>query len=153
MYNHAPENYECPFCLVVNGGSNPPPWTCQQEVVYRDEFVTAFISAAWWPNNPGHVIIVPNAHYENIYDLPLEIATRIHRAAREIAIAFKMVYGCDGTSTRQHNEPAGYQEVWHYHLHVFPRYTGDNLYKTDRHIAAIEERVAYAEKLRAYFDS
>jgi histidine triad (HIT) family protein len=152
MYNHAPPNYQCPFCLVVLGGSNPPPWTTQQEVVYRNEFVTAFINAVWWEHNPGHVIIVPNVHYENIYDLPIELATHIHRAARDIAIAFKNVYGCDGTSTRQHNEPSGYQEVWHYHFHVFPRYTGDNLYKTDRRLAELHERVEFAEKLKAYFN-
>jgi diadenosine tetraphosphate (Ap4A) HIT family hydrolase len=42
-------------------------------------------------------------------------------------IAMRHTYGCDGISTRQHNEPAGYQDVWHFHLHVFPRYHGDVL--------------------------
>jgi len=63
------------------------------------------------------------------------------------------LYKCDGVSTRQHNEPAGGQEVWHYHLHVFPRYEGDNLYKSSaiRDFIPLEKRVVYAERLRAYF--
>ena len=43
--------------------------TQQDDVIYRDHVVTAFIGLYWWPNNPGHVIIVPNRHIENIYDL------------------------------------------------------------------------------------
>ncbi|MEP7294527.1 MAG: diadenosine tetraphosphate hydrolase, partial [Chloroflexota bacterium] len=57
-------------------------------------------------------------------------------------------------STRQHNEPAGYQEVWHYHLHVFPRYAHDYLYDLtfQRRLTTLEERRPYAEKLKRYFD-
>ncbi len=59
-------------------------WTKQGDVVLRDDLATAFVAASWWPNNPGHVIIVPNAHYENIFDLPLHYATAIHAAAQKI---------------------------------------------------------------------
>ncbi|MDN3240096.1 HIT family protein [Glycomyces tritici] len=64
-------------------------------------------------------------------------------------------YGCDGVSTRQHNEPAGNQDVWHLHVHVFPRYEGDRLYATKAlpGWAAPEERQVYAERLRASFTS
>ena len=51
--------------------------------------VTAFIGLYWWPNNPGHVIIVPNRHIENIYDLTPDIAVYVHELARQVAIAFK----------------------------------------------------------------
>jgi histidine triad (HIT) family protein len=47
---------------------------------------------------------------------------------KRIALALRTTYGCNGTSFRQRNEPAGGQEVWHYHLHVFARYLGDDLY-------------------------
>jgi histidine triad (HIT) family protein len=40
--------------------------------VYQDDYVTAFIGAGWWKNNKGHVIIIPNKHYETIYALPSE---------------------------------------------------------------------------------
>ena len=47
-----------------------------------------------------------------------------------MALTMKVVYSCDGISTRQHNEPAGNQDVWHYHLHVTPRYKDDVFYST-----------------------
>lgn len=151
MYNHEPNNYICPFCLVVQGVENEHVLTNQCDIVYKDKYVTAFIGAGWWNNNKGHVIIIPNNHYENIYDLPDEISARIHKIEKQVAIAFKKVYKCDGVSSRQHNEPCGNQDVWHYHLHVFPRYEGDNLYLTKRELSKSEDRIAYAEKLRKYF--
>jgi histidine triad (HIT) family protein len=150
MYNHAPEDYECPFCRVVSGQENEG-WNYRSDVFFQNEYVTAFISPTWWPQNDGHVIIVPNAHIEHIYDMTPDIAVHVHEMARQVAIAFKRLYGCEGTSTRQHNEPAGYQEVFHYHLHVFPRYEGDELYGSERRLVSREEREPYAEKLREYF--
>jgi histidine triad (HIT) family protein len=147
--SHAPSGYICPFCLIVAGVENEHVWTRQQDVVYRDEQVTAFIAAGWWPNNPGHVLIVPNQHFENIFDLPLSYATAMHAAAQRIAVAFKRAYRCDGVSMRQHNEPAGNQDVWHYHLHIFPRYANDRLYEliNQRRRTELEERVPYALRL------
>ena len=79
------------------------------------------------------------------------IATkRLLEAAQAAALAMKQAYGCHGVSTRQHNEPAGNQEVWHYHLHVFPRYAGDDLYlrSNEKRYTTPAERASYAEKLR-----
>jgi histidine triad (HIT) family protein len=93
----------------------------------------------------------PNVHYENIYEIPDDVLGSVQVAGKRIALALKATYGCDGTSFRQHNEPAGYQEVWHYHLHVFPRYHDDGLYRRsmERRWTTPEERQPYAEKLRA----
>jgi histidine triad (HIT) family protein len=63
----------------------------------------------------------------------------------------KALYNCDGTSTRQHNEPDGNQDVWHYHVHVFPRYADDNLYDSNYFEMPVAERAQYASRLRAYF--
>ena len=60
----------------------------------------------------------------------------------------KAAYSCDGVSIRQHNEPAGNQDVWHYHLHVFPRYAGDGLYGSQKELLPEKERAAYAQKLK-----
>jgi len=151
--SHAPANYICPFCLVAQGVENEHVWTKQDDVVYRDAFVTAFIAASCWPNNKGHVLIIPNGHYENIYELPDALSAKIHALEREIALAFKEVYRCGGVSSRQHNEPCGNQDVWHNHLHVFPRYPNDNLYKTSREPFPPGERKLYADRLRAYFQA
>jgi histidine triad (HIT) family protein len=147
MYNHAPENYNCPFCLLVEGTKNEHVHSVQSDIIYHDQAVTAFISSHQWPNNHGNVIIVPNEHFENIYDLPIQYAQDIHHLARRLAIAMKAVYACDGISTRQHNEPAGSQDVWHYHLHVTPRYANDNYYSTQRELMPIPERARHAEAL------
>jgi histidine triad (HIT) family protein len=153
MYNHKPDNYICPFCLVSHGIENEHVITKQEDIIYHDDTITAFIASRCWKNNKGHVLIIPNEHYENIYELPSSISSRIHDLEKEIALAFKEVYKCDGVSSRQHNEPCGDQDVWHYHLHVFPRYAGDNLYKTEKELLPSQERKAFAEKLRAYFNN
>ena len=64
----------------------------------------------------------------------------------------KAAYDCEGTSTRQHNEPAGYQDVWHLHAHVFPRYPGDRLYERheEKRWATPEERAPYAANARGF---
>ncbi len=111
MYNHAPPDYRCPFCVIAAGQEAEYCYTIGDDVVLRTEHVTGFISSHWWPRNAGHVILIPNAHYENIYDLPGLYGARLFQASRDVAIALKEAYGCDGVSTRQHNEPAGMQEV------------------------------------------
>jgi DNA-binding transcriptional LysR family regulator len=65
---------------------------------------------------------VPVGHYENLYHLPTVPGHAVHDLVREVAIAIRQTYGCQGVSTLQHNEPAGNQNAWHYHVHVFPRY-------------------------------
>ncbi|OLR91125.1 HIT family protein [Actinokineospora bangkokensis] len=150
MHNHAPADYECPFCYLVSGGATPLDG--QQDVVLRTPTTTAFIAGSWWPNNRGHVIVIPNDHHENLYDLPRHLGHDLHDTVQQIATAIRATYGCEGTSTRQHNEPAGDQEVWHVHTHVFPRYPGDDLHTLPRlpGIAPPEQRLPYAAKLRAH---
>ena len=146
MHNHEPDGYECPFCLVLATGRSALP----VEIVHRDDDVAVAVNPRWWPNNPGACLVVPVAHHENLYDLPDELGTPLQRAARCTAIAMKAAFGCDGVSTRQHNEPAGNQDVWHYHLHVFPRWEGDELYSSARPDWAPADAMAErARQLRA----
>jgi histidine triad (HIT) family protein len=151
-YSHQPEGYDCPFCRVAAGEDLGGHYTQQADVVFRDAAVTAFISSAWWPANPGHVLVIPNAHHENIYQIPDDALAAVQIAGKRIALALKAAYGCDGTSFRQHNEPGADQEVWHYHLHVFPRHVGDRLYARtyERRNTTPAEREPYARKLRQF---
>jgi histidine triad (HIT) family protein len=89
-----------------------------------------------------------------IYDLPSALSARIHDLEKEVAIAFKKAYKSHGVSSRQHNEHAGNQDVWHYHLHVFPRYDNDNFYLTHKKkkLSTPSERKKYAQKLKNYFN-
>ena len=147
VLRHAPPGYDCPFCAVVRG--EDAPWTVQSDVVWRADETTAWVNPRWWANNAGHVLVVPNRHVENLFEVDGDLAATIHDAARRLALALKLAYGCDGISTRQHNEPGGDQEVWHYHLHVFPRWPGDDLYGSEHRLTTLEERRPYVERLRA----
>ncbi len=150
VYNHAPENYRCPSCLLIQGVEHPDVLSVQSDIVHHGEKVTAFVGSHQWSCNHGNVIIVPNEHFENIYDLPAHYALDIHQVAKRTALAMKAIYSCDGVSARQHNEPAGNQDVWHYHLHVTPRYKGDGFYFSRRELMPVDERAKHAARLREY---
>jgi histidine triad (HIT) family protein len=105
-----------------------------------------------YPNNQGHVLIIPNDHFENIYDLPVGISAKVHALSRDIALAMKSEYRCDGIMLHQHNEPAGDQNIWHYHLHVIPRYQNDGFHSAQKGPFDADERAHYARKLRNWFD-
>ncbi|MFE6862274.1 HIT family protein [Nocardia sp. NPDC057668] len=151
MHNHEPAGYDCPFCFLLAGGETP--LDTPRDIVLRTAHATAFTASRWWPNNHGNVLVIPNAHHENLYDLPAEYGHAVHDVVREVAVAMRATYGCAGVSTRQHNEPAGGQDVWHYHVHVFPRYHGDDLYMSRPLPGFVpgEQRWAYTDKLRDYF--
>ena len=146
---HAPPGYDCPFCRVLRGVDSEK--NTQNDIVWRDARTAALISPKWWPANHGHVLVIPVVHIENIYAICEEDLCAVAATTKRIAIALKEAYRCDGVSTRQHNEPAGNQEVWHLHVHVFPRYPGDRLYQRheEQHWTTPTERAPYAEKLRA----
>lgn len=150
MHSHEPPGYTCPFCRFMREGRTDN--ITQGDVVHRDDATLAFIAPRWWPNNKGHVLVVPTGHHENLYTIPRAAGHAVHDTVQRVAIAVRETYGCQGVSTRQHNEPVGHQDVWHFHVHVYPRYEGDQLYKTVAlpGFATAEERRPYAERLRAY---
>jgi histidine triad (HIT) family protein len=105
--------------------------------------------------NTGHVIVVPNIHYENIYDLPSEVGQHIFDITQRLAIAIKKAYKADGITIRQNNEPAGDQHAFHYHIHVFPRYENDGfntITPDQKRLAEPKERAQYAGKLKNHLD-
>ncbi|HMQ96275.1 MAG TPA: HIT family protein [Candidatus Saccharibacteria bacterium] len=151
MLYHEPKDYLCPFCSWLAG--NETEYKRHSDIVLQDSHITAFISPKWWPNNPGNVIIIPNAHTENIYSIDNDSISRIAIATKQIAQAMRETYeGCTGISTRQHNEPDGNQAVWHFHSHVLPRYPEDNLYQNhaNSHFAPPADRALYATLLRQH---
>lgn len=152
MY-HEPKNYLCPFCDWLHG--NETEYKQNSDIIFQDKIITVFISPKWWISNPGNVIIIPNTHVENLYDIDDLTLSYIARATKRMAIAIRQTYeGCTGTSTRQHNEPDGNQDVWHFHSHVFARYPNDSLYENhaDKRFVSPAERAAYAIRLRQYLN-
>ncbi len=152
MFRHAPENYRCPFCALVQRIDNPHNHSHLSDVVYQDELVTALVALHQYPRNAPNILVIPNAHYENIFELPPALGADIQRVAQNIAFALKRAYACDGISTRQHNEPSGSQEIWHYHLHVTPRFRHDGFYRNiyDKFIMPTEQRAEHAARVKAH---
>lgn len=122
----------------------------KSDIVFQDDLTTVFIGSFFVANNPGHPIIVPNRHYENLYELPDGEAERIMVMSRIVAQALKKSHSCDGVMVRQNNEPASSQHAFHYHMHLFPRYTGDMFDANIRvsRKSSAEERLPYANRLR-----
>lgn len=151
-FSHQPKDYVCPFCAFLNGREDE--YNAQEDIVYQNEHATAFIAPKWWVNNPGHVLVVPNKHYENIYVIPDEEIAEAYKVVKKMATAIRNTYDCQGTSTRQHNEPAGGQDVWHFHVHVYPRYDEDRLYQNhdNKGFVDAKARAPYAKKLKTYAD-
>ncbi len=151
MFSHEPSDYTCPFCDWLNG--NETDYKRNSDIVYEDKETVAFIAPKWWVNNPGHVIVIPRVHYENIYSIPETSYAKVGQTVQRVAVAMRSTYQCTGISTRQHNEPDGNQDVWHLHVHVFPRHVGDKLYENhqDKRFVSPEERVPYAQTLKTYF--
>ena len=150
MYNHASSDYLCFFCCLVQNMDCAQSDLQPTDIVCQNAMVTAFMAVRRFPNNQGHVLVIPNTHFENIYDLPTELALPIHEVSQAVALAMKATYKCDGILIRQHNEPAGGQRLWHYHTHIIPRYKNDDLYSSQKEPFSPNERAEYARMLNKW---
>jgi histidine triad (HIT) family protein len=114
------------------------------DVVYEDESVIAFLDIK--PNNPGHTLVVPKNWSRNIFDMEdANLCTLITRV-KKIAHAVKEALNADGVNIAMNNEPAAGQIVFHAHIHVIPRFIGDN---REHKTYAPGEAAAIAAKIRA----
>lgn len=149
VVTHEPAGYDCPFCRMQQGIFNEH--NQPGDVVAVTDHAFARIAPKWWPGNPGAVLVIPREHHENLYDIPTVTGHAVWDLTQQVAIAMRRTYDCEGVSTRQHNEPDGNQDVWHLHVHVFPRHPGDDLYLRDREARWVgpDERMPYAEVLAA----
>lgn len=143
---NAPIGYECPFCRAAATLPVPTP---ESAVVLIEPRVFVFIPLHHYGGIRGNCLIAPRLHYENVLDIPESLGDDFFRTTRRLAIAMQKTFGCEGISTRQHNGPAGDQDVWHFHLHVFPRFRGDSLWGGDKVAYATEERLEAADRLRS----
>ena len=79
------------------------------------------------PLNLGHTLIIPKAHYVDIFDIPPELLSRVHRVSKQIALVVKKATNADGISIIQQNGKAAGQDIFHLHVHVVPRFEGQKL--------------------------
>jgi hypothetical protein len=85
-----------------------------------------------------------------LINIPADVGHAVWDLTRRVAVAMRETFGCEGISTRQHNEPAGDQDVWHMHVHVFARKRGDQLYRRHGEASFVppQERAPWADRLR-----
>lgn len=79
------------------------------------------------PASKGHALIIPKEHYRNLYDLDEKLASKAMVLAKKMVLKLKDVLGCDGYNIVQNNEEAAGQTVFHFHMHLIPRYNGDGV--------------------------
>ena len=106
----------CIFCKIANG--EIPSRTIEENELFR---VVLDVS----PATKGHALILPKEHCRNLYDLPEETAAEVMKMAKKLALKMKEKLGCDGVNIVQNNEETAGQTVFHFHMHVIPRYKGD----------------------------
>jgi histidine triad (HIT) family protein len=108
---------ECIFCNIVRGVE-------PASVVYADKKIMAFLDAQ--PVNPGHVLVIPKAHAADLSELDEETGGHIFKIAMRVAAGLRRSgLRCEGINLHLADGEAAFQEVFHVHLHVIPRFRGD----------------------------
>ena len=139
----------CIFCKIVkNNFTNMK--TNKDDIIFRNEWITIFLASDGWENNLGHLLIIPNKHFENIYEISDDYLQKIAVYSKKCACLLKKVYKCDGITIRQNNEHYGGQDVFHYHMHIFPRYRNDNFNSTNRKNISPNVRESFAKRLKSF---
>lgn len=141
MYNNAFQNYQCPFCSLVNNKKNNLLTSKIEHIIYKDNEVTVFISSYWPKSIEGVVLIIPNEHFKNIFEIPDGILQRISVLSKKISNIIKNTYpNLTGIILRQNNGNASGQHIEHYHLHIIPFQKNISIGKVDLdEIEAVDE--------------
>ncbi len=108
---------DCPFCKILAGD-------LAGSLVHQDELCTVLMDIQ--PINPGHMLVVPNEHYPSLAELPPEIGEHIFQVSQKTASALrKSGIKCEGVNFFVADGIAAMQDVFHFHLHVIPRFEDD----------------------------
>jgi diadenosine tetraphosphate (Ap4A) HIT family hydrolase len=105
---------DCTFCKIIEG-------KIKAHIIYKDDLITCFLDIE--PINEGHVLIIPNKHYLDVDELPDETLMSVMSLSKKLVRVLKEKYSPDGYSIMQNR--GIFNDIGHYHLHIFPRYQGD----------------------------
>lgn len=131
---------DCIFCRIAAG-------KIPASVVHEDEHTIAFMDLG--QVNPGHVLVATRSHVENVFGLDDELAGAVFRTTARIARACRAAFGAPGMNLFQANGAAGAQSVFHFHVHILPRWEGDGMHlEWPTKNPPREELAAHAEKIR-----
>ena len=106
----------CIFCKIANG-------EIPSKTLYEDEDFRVILDLG--PASKGHALILPKEHYADLYELPEETAGEVMKLAKKMAAQMREKLHCDGFNLMQNNEEAAGQTVFHFHMHLIPRYKND----------------------------
>lgn len=132
---------DCIFCKIVAG-------EIPAQVVDEDDHTLAFMDINPWTR--GHALVIPRNHSKNLYEIEDADLGHASAAAKRLALRMRERLGCDGVNLLNSCEPAAWQTVFHFHVHVIPRYHGDPLaLPTGPQPADPDELARLAEEMRA----
>lgn len=106
----------CIFCKIANG-------EIPSKTLYEDDKFRVILDLG--PATKGHALILPKAHYANLYELPEELAGETMKLAKKMATKMTDRLKCEGFNLVQNNGDLAGQTVFHFHLHLIPRYQAD----------------------------
>lgn len=106
----------CIFCKIIAG-------EIPSQAIYEDEKFRVILDVA--PAAKGHALILPKDHYANLYELPDDLAADTIRLAKKMMKVMTDKLGCDGFNILQNNGETAGQSVFHFHMHLIPRYRED----------------------------
>lgn len=106
----------CIFCKLAAGD-------IPTNTVYEDDTFRVIMDAN--PATKGHSLIIPKDHFANLYEMDEEVAAKAMKLAKKMAVHMKEKLNCDGFNLLQNNEETAGQTVFHFHMHLIPRYKGD----------------------------
>ncbi|HEY6776942.1 MAG TPA: HIT family protein [Thermoleophilaceae bacterium] len=109
---------DCIFCKIVAG-------ELPSEIVQEDEHTVAFMDINPWTR--GHALVIPRNHSPNLYEVDEDDLRHTSSAAKRLALRMRERLRCDGVNLLNASEPAAWQTVFHFHMHVIPRYDDDPL--------------------------
>ena len=108
----------CIFCKIANG-------EIPSTTVYEDDDFRVILDLS--PASKGHALILPKEHYANLYELPDEAASKVLIVAKNVVAKMTKALGCDGYNLVQNNGEVAGQTVFHFHMHLIPRYKEDQV--------------------------
>lgn len=120
----------CIFCKLANGD-------IPTNTVFEDEDFRVILDAA--PEAKGHALILPKQHYANIYEIDEEILGKAAKLAKKVIKHETEVLGCDGYNLVQNNGEVAGQTVFHFHMHLIPRYASDPALPEHTHLTLSDD--------------
>ena len=129
---------DCIFCAIAEGEG-------PAEVVQEDEYTVAFMDINPWTR--GHALVIPRRHSRNLYEIREDDLSATASASGRLARRIRDTLGCDGINLINSCEPAAWQTVFHFHIHVIPRYHDDPLQLPTRPREADKGELAELGKL------